>query len=292
MTISPPSARTWHRLTVRAPGQLADAIGARLLDLGAPGLETREDGDGVVVTAHFADRPRAAALEELFDDLADLFPGTARPTCESAEIADTDWAENWKEHFPPLAVGERLFIHPPWVKDLPADRIPIVIDPGMAFGTGHHASTRGCLVLLQRLAQTDPPARVLDIGTGSGILAIAAVKLGARSVLATDIDPLACAIAGENCAANRVAAHIEVRVGSAPTAATFDLVLANLLAGDLIRLAGDIAALLSPHGIAVGSGLTEDEAGGVCDAWRTAGLHPRDRHSEEGWVTLAFAKKD
>jgi len=283
-------AATWHRLEIRSAPELADAIGAHLLDLGAPGLETREENRAVVVTAHFADAPATAALERFFDHLASFFPATPRPTYTHGEIADSDWAENWKDHFPPLRIGERLYVHPPWVTDTPAELLAIAIDPGMAFGTGHHASTRGCLVLLERLTRPAAPARVLDIGTGSGILAIAAIKLGAGAVIATDIDPLACAIARDNCAANDVADRVAILEGTAPADETFDLILANLLAGDLIRLAGEIAALLTAGGSAVGSGLTADEADDVRAAWAAVGLRERDSHGEEGWVTLAFEK--
>jgi ribosomal protein L11 methyltransferase len=292
-TPSPRSApRIWHAVTVRAAPQLADAVGSRLLDLGAPGLESRDEDDAVVLTAHFAESAPGDELARLFDELAEIFPECERPEVEVRRIAESDWAENWKEHFPPLSVGQRLYIYPPWVTELPADRLAIVIDPGMAFGTGHHASTRGCLILLERLVGGFDAPDVLDIGTGSGILAIAAAKLGARAVHATDIDPLACDIAAENAAANDVTDRIAVEVGTAPAGRSFDIVLANLLAGDLIALADAIAGCARGGGVIVGSGLTTDEAHGVRSAWLAAGLTPQDEEGEDSWLTLAFRKRE
>src|SRR5262249_19017798 len=245
---------------------------------------TEEVASGVRIIAHFAGAGPVAELERFVEALRDLFPDTPQPVLAVETVADEAWAENWKAHFPPLAIGQHLFIHPPWITAVPADRIGIVLDPGMAFGTGQHASTRGCLVLLERALRAAPRARVLDLGTGSGILAIAAAKLDAADVWAVDVDREACAIAAENARRNRVGAAVRsaAELGAVPGA--FDVVLANLLGGVLIELAEPIAARLRPGGIAVGAGLTIDEAAAVRRAWRAAALADDGELVDEGWV--------
>jgi len=278
---------TWTAVTITAAADLAEALESFLLDRGAPGLQTEDVGSEVRVIAHFAGAAPLAELEAFVDALRDLFPAAGRPTITAASVADDGWADNWKAHFPPLAIGERLFVHPPWSATLPAGRLGIELDPGMAFGTGHHASTRGCLVLLERALRAAPQARVLDLGTGSGILAIGAVKLGASEVWAVDTDPDACAIAAQNVRVNRVADAIRVTTDLAAVPGTFDIVLANLLAGLLVDFAGEIAARLRPGGFAIGAGLLLAEVPAVRRAWRAANLVDDGELAEEEWVALA-----
>jgi ribosomal protein L11 methyltransferase len=168
--------------------------------------------------------------------------------------------------------------------------VPIVLDPGMAFGTGHHASTRGCLELLEAALRDRAGARVLDLGTGSGILAIAARKLGAGEVWAVDIDPDACAVAAANAAVNGVrdGVHIDTDLTTVP--GVFDVVLANLFAAQLVDFAAAIAARLMPGGAAVGAGILTSEADAVRGAWRAAGLVADGEWSDEGWVALAYRR--
>jgi ribosomal protein L11 methyltransferase len=280
---------TWTAITVTAAPPLVEAIESFLLDHGAPGLETEERGEATRITAHFAEAPPLAELERYFDRLAELQPALPRPRVETGTVTDSGWAENWKAHFPPLAIGDRLFVHPPWISDVPAGRVSIVLDPGMAFGTGHHASTRGCLVLLEAALRARPAARVLDLGTGSGILAIAAHKLGAGEIWAIDIDPDACAVAAENAAVNDVRGlHIGTELDAAR--GPFDVVLANLFAAQLVELAPTIAGRLVPGGAAIGAGILAAEADAVAAAWSAAGLIADGAWRDEGWVALAYRK--
>lgn len=279
---------TWTAVTVFAAPPLVEAIESALLDLGAPGLETEERGPETRITAHFDEAP-LGELERYLSELAALHPALPRPRLETATVTDSGWAENWKAHFPPLPIGERLYVHPPWIDEIPPGRVPIVLDPGMAFGTGHHASTRGSLVLLERALGERRRARVLDLGTGSGILAIAARKLGAGAIWAIDIDADACAIAAENAAVNGVRdLHIGTELAAAPEQS--DVIVANLLAGLLVDFAPIIAARLAPGGIAIGAGLLVTEADAVREAWRGVGLLAHDAWSDEGWAALAYRK--
>jgi ribosomal protein L11 methyltransferase len=160
----------------------------------------------------------------------------------------------------------------------------------MAFGTGQHASTRGCLELLEAAMRSTRATRVLDIGTGSGILAIAAVKLGAQEVCAVDTDTDACRVATENAAVNQVAGRIEVFDSLPAAGRTFDIILANLFAPQLVELTEEIAERLAPHGWLIGSGILLDEARSVVDAWSRMGLELHVRCAEAEWVTIAFRR--
>jgi ribosomal protein L11 methyltransferase len=281
---------SWTAVTVTAAPALAEAIESFLLDHGAPGLETEDQGDATRITAHFTGAAPLEALAAYLDGLAAAQPRLPRPRVDIGEVTDSGWAENWKAHFPPLAIGDRLFVHPPWIDAVPPDRVAIVLDPGMAFGTGHHASTRGCLVLLEAALRSRPQARVLDLGTGSGILAIAARKLGAAEVWGIDIDPDAVAVAGENAAVNGVTDGLQLGTALDAVPGTFDVLLANLFAAQLVEFAPIIAARLRPGGAAIGAGVLVVESAAVRDAWAAAGLVADGEWSDEGWVALAYRR--
>lgn len=174
---------------------------------------------------------------------------------EQAEVAEEDWAESWKEHFHIERFGQHLVVVPTWRRfDPQSGDITIALDPGMAFGTGQHETTRMCLEALESAVR--PGARVLDVGCGSGILAIAAARLGAREVLALDIDANCARITAENARLNGVA--IDARTGTldavSPTAG-FDLVVANIIARVIIEIAPQLVAALAPDGRLIVSGV-------------------------------------
>lgn len=281
----------WTAVTVLATEQLSDGIASFLADQGAQGVELSSSDGGVRLTAYF---PAPAPLDDLrrfCASLCDLFPGIGAPRIECEDIEEQAWAESWREHFSPLLLGERLFIHPPWVREHPSDRISIRIDPGMAFGTGHHPSTRGCLVLLERMLATAPARRVCDLGSGSGILAIAAARLGVREVWAVDVDADARRIASENAAANGVAGQVRVSEDWVDVPTRCDGVLANLFAQQLVDFAPDLATKLTPGGWVIGAGILCEEEAAVGDAWCRVGLQPHDRLQEDGWVALAWRRR-
>ena len=182
-------------------------------------------------------------------------------------------------------------IKPSWRKYHKKDNeIILELDPGMAFGTGHHASTRGCLELLERACNETErmPASLLDIGTGSGILAVAAAKLGVGEIEAIDNDPVACAVARENAQINRVDSVLRFGASLDEVTGTFDLIVANLFAVTLIDLASQMVARLGDDALLIGAGLLLAEAPAVRAAWGRLGLVPHDEYEEDGWVTLAF----
>jgi len=213
---------------------------------------------------------------------------------QTRRLIESDWAEAWKAHYRVLHVGKHLVIKPTWCEYAarPDERV-IEIDPGMAFGSGLHATTRLCLELLE--AHVRPGARVLDVGTGSGILAIAAARLGAGQVLALDNDPMAVRVARQNVAINYLDESISVQEGTltwpAPGAGgrderSWDVVVANILAETIVELAPAFPACLAPGATLIVSGIIAEQAGQVVDALKQLGLPVIHRRDDGEWVAL------
>jgi len=210
-------------------------------------------------------------------------------------VHEEDWAEAWKAYFPVLRVGRRLVIRPTWRRHRrEPDDVVLALDPGMAFGTGLHPTTRLCLAALEDLAdQGDVEgARVLDVGCGSGILAIAALKLGARAAYGVDTDPIAIESTLANARRNRLPRRIQARVRSLPSEQPpFDVVLANLIAGVLVPLAAALRDELRPGGTLLASGIFIDREVEVAAAFEAAGLSIRERSDEGEWVAIAAVRR-
>jgi ribosomal protein L11 methyltransferase len=189
-----------------------------------------------------------------------------------------------------LRVGQRLVIRPTWRRHRAAgDEVVLALDPGMAFGTGLHPTTRLCLAALEGLADRGAldGRRLLDVGCGSGILGIAGVRLGAASALGVDTDPIAIEATTANARRNRIGRRIRAREGTLPSGeGPFDVVVANLIATLLVRLASDLQAELAPGGTLLASGIFADRETEVRDAFETAGLRATARLVEGDWVAL------
>jgi len=212
------------------------------------------------------------------------------PRARLAPVADADWTAAWREHFRPVAVGQALLVAPPWEIPASSGRLVLVIEPGRAFGTGHHGTTAGCLTLLEALVAAERPSRAIDLGTGSGILAIAAARLGVGRVLACDSDPDAVAATQTNAALNGVADRVRPIVGDAGTLAAepAPLVLANLLAAAHRALAERYARLVAPNGMLVAGGLLDAEGDDVAGALADHGFRRETTCRLEGWTSLAL----
>ena len=215
---------------------------------------------------------------------------------ESSAVREDDWANNWKQYFKPCPAGEKLLIVPSWENDamLPAeygDRAHLVIDPGMAFGSGQHETTRLCMELIEKYVT--PESDVLDVGTGSGILAIAALLLGAKSAVGIDIDALSVKIAAENAVLNGVASKFEARQGdlARDISGKYRLITANIVADIIIRLIPDAVNLLSDDGTFIVSGIIEERAQDVLKALAGFGLSAADSRRDRGWCAFAVRKK-
>jgi ribosomal protein L11 methyltransferase len=243
---------------------------------------------GYRVTAYVPDDAEApAAVDRTERALWHLRAFDLRPMSGLAvtSVDDADWTTAWREGYQPIRVGG-LTIVPTWLP-VPADAgIVIRLDPGMAFGTGLHPTTRACLELLQSLGPM--PDVVLDVGCGSGILGIAALRLGAERVVGYDTDPLAVDATGRNAAANGVADQVDARLGSLPPTAAepFRLVLANLVAAVLVELAPELAAHTAPLGTVIVSGVIDTRRTEVEAALAGAGLLVVDRRLDGEWVSL------
>lgn len=219
-------------------------------------------------------------------------------------LAEEDWANAWRQHYQPTRVGQRLLIVPSWQADELGDAaldeagrplLPVILDPGMAFGTGLHPSTRLCMRALEQHLR--PGEHVLDVGCGSGVLSITAARLGAGAILATDIDPIAVAATVENCQRNGVEALVTVREGSLPERAGqpagWPVIVANILADVIVQLLVDgMARLLAGDGRLIVSGIIEPRAGDVEAALDRAGLRIVQRLSEGDWVALAAVMRN
>ncbi len=281
-------------LTVDAGEDATEALTNFLWELGAVGVvEEAASGVAARLRAFFAATAESTGLAARVDAyLAGLraLGLTAGAAATLAPVADADWAAAWREHFRPIAVGRTLLVTPPWETPAASDRVVLAIEPGRAFGTGHHGTTAGCLELLESLVAAERPARALDLGTGSGILAIAAARLGVPEVLACDTDPDAVAAAEGNAARNGVAGRVRAVVADVATLATAPapLVLANLLAAAHRALAPRYRTLVGDGGALVLGGLLDAEADAVVRALAAHGFRHEATRSLEGWTSLAL----
>lgn len=205
------------------------------------------------------------------------------------EVHEEDWANNWKQYYTTLHLTPRLVINPSWIAYEPsAGETVITLDPGSAFGTGTHETTAMCAQWLDELLGEGDD--VLDLGTGSGILAIIAAKLGASSVEAIDIDQVATDVASENCRLNDV--EVDVHTGELSDAKweQYDVIVANIIADVISVIASDIPDRLKPDGVFITSGIIEDKADQVLSACMAAGLKPIGRTEQNGWCAFVFEK--
>ncbi len=280
---------TWS-LTLETDAPLAEEQAAELFELDASGVEVR-DGEGTPMPGTLLPPPGRALLVAWFSEREAAEAAHAAHGGTLTEVPDEDWGEGWKKDFKALDVG-RVRVRPSWIEaPPPPGSVEVVLDPGMAFGTGTHPTTSLCLAALSELLSARPGATVLDVGTGSGLLAIAARKLGAGRVAANDIDPIAVEVARENAARNGAA----VELTGAPVetvAGTFDVVVANILANVLVALAPTLAARVAPGGVLFLSGILAPQEDEVRRAHVEEGLEPLpggDRRDGE-WSLLALRR--
>jgi ribosomal protein L11 methyltransferase len=215
----------YHQYTIFISEQFKDPLIRRLSEVGSLGALESDSG----IIAYFPDTVPAQAIEHEIHIIKTLLEKSGQDSSlafEHSVLPDADWNESWKKGFTPLDVGETFTILPPW-EERRQGRINLIIDPGMAFGTGHHQTTRSCLVLMEKYAPRIKKDRFLDVGTGTGLLAIAASKLGFKEILGVDTDPLAIEAAKMNCELND-AAIVVVREGDISVAkGTHDVILAR-----------------------------------------------------------------
>ena len=296
----------WIVIEVAVPGSAVELTSALLSEFGCGGIvvEERQLDTFVVpetelestrtyrLKVYFEDYPEPkslpAELTALFKTMPDL---AALQVGEAAPVRMEDWAENWKQNFTTLKIGSRLVIRPSWEAYQPqATEAVVEIDPGMAFGTGSHGTTLLCLEMIAELLdQQDPPKQMLDVGTGSGILALGAAALGCQRVLANDIDPEACRVALENVAKNGYADQIEITeqpLEQLP--GRFDLVVANILAEENVRLKQALLDHLNPGGWLVLSGILREKETLVREGFAGLPLESFPTRYQDDWVCLLY----
>jgi ribosomal protein L11 methyltransferase len=309
-------AAEWLEISMVVDGEMAEAVAEVMARYAPNGVviestQVRVDMDSEEV-GHTEGPLRVSAYLPIDENLEttrrDLeqglwYLGRIRPlpSPRFRSVYERNWAEAWKKHYRPIPVGRKLIIVPAWMDSPDEKRIPIRIDPGMAFGTGTHPTTRLCLEFEEKILEergVKSGMEVIDIGCGSGILSVAALKLGVSRALAVDVDPEAIESARKNAQINAISERLELGAGSLSQilAGQFSirrapLVLANILAPVIIRLLDEgLAGLLTPGGDLLFSGILEEQAADVEEAARKVGLGIQERLQFEDWVALRAAK--
>jgi ribosomal protein L11 methyltransferase len=305
------SRRSYTRAIFRTHAHLADEAAGILVAGGAIGCAVagmklpRAREDKTVALEAYFDRISVAELSRLrlMMEQAGMLAGAARDGAAGdgarnggvRRIVDPGWSTLWMRRFGPFRVGRRMLIVPPWKRENQRGRTTIVVQPARAFGTGHHPTTAGALRAIESIVSARAPKSILDAGTGSGVLAIAAALLGPRAgdepeIVAIDVDPAALENARANARLNRV--EKSIRFSSVPLASIhrhFDLIVANILSHTLIELARHLSLLVAPGGRLILGGFLADEAGEVLHHYRPP-LRCLSRKTHRGWTTLVMAR--
>lgn len=295
-------SKKWPEVSVTHPSEVADALSAFLFDEGAEGLVQEEDADGSGLWLTKAGFDPVMPLEDLparldafLDRLVEIFGLSSRPVSKWGVIEAGDWTVKWKEGLEPIEVGSSLVVKPTWC-DYPAkgERIVIELDPGMAFGTGRHESTFLCLELLEKelIAAGERKLKILDVGTGSGILALAAAALGQSGVMAIDVDREVMNVAEENFIANGLEEKMHLACAVPESIyGKYDLILANLTSGVILECSEDLNRLASDGGILIMSGILIEQADAVVRCFEEMGFTKRERVDKGEWTALKMVRE-
>jgi ribosomal protein L11 methyltransferase len=292
-------AKSWVEVRVGVPAHWVEGVSNFLIELGSRGVIQKDDagrgrGRRETVLAYFPDPSSfPGRRKRIRRYLSDLSVSGENFIFQWRRIPEEKWAESWKAHFKPVHATPRIVIRPPWeeYRGKKGEMI-LSVDPGMAFGTGTHPTTQMCLQALERLipAFAHPPS-VLDFGTGSGILAIAAGKLGAGRILALDVDPAAIQCARRNAALNRWKERIDFRMSPARgLRQQFGIVVANLLPQELLQASSFLARRVSPRGFLVVSGILRGQKKETASAFIARGLTVESSGEKKGWACLTLKK--
>jgi ribosomal protein L11 methyltransferase len=295
MTTSKSEKRQWLKISIEIDPVAHDALSAFLFDLGCEGIAV-EDAPHQIFNAYFRLKRDSQDIQNKIDrfvqELADIFPQVHCPRLMFSKIEDQDWNRQWREFFRPDRVTRRLTVFPAW------ETIPkhieghvIRIEPGLAFGTGQHPTSRMCLEAMDRVSLPGSWT-MLDVGTGSGILAIYGAKLGASRIMALDVDPEAIRSSEGNIRLNRITGTIEL--SSMPLEefkGRFSLLTANLTLGVILQLFPHFGRLLEPGGWLILSGLLTDQAGAVRDYFPLYGFSEYEALHQAEWICLIARKK-
>jgi len=302
--------KKWLEIRLSVPDPSVDIVSQIMMDLGCTGITAAEKAldtfivptpealaNDPVLRAYFNYPENVGALceaiKQALSPLIGLYPELADLRLEHRELADHDWASDWQQHFPPFKVGDRLVIHPSWVNwPKSGSEVVLTLDPGQAFGTGTHATTGLCLeAVAEHFASAHPPQKILDVGTGSGILAMAGAALGAQEVVACDIDSDACRVAIENVQQNQLDQFITITDKPLDQiSGRYDLVLANILAGENIRLASQLVERIAPQGRLALSGILIEQEQQVIDGFTPFKLKLLSITHRDEWTCIVYER--
>lgn len=288
--------KIWHAVELEIDRVAETPVTTQLWNANTNGLEVSEEtAEATVLRAYFNEAPDVDELKRVINralKFADI-PESALKRLTALKIEDQDWLSEWKKGYEPVEIGKRILICPSWkidqVKD--SERLIVQIDPGMAFGTGTHETTRGCLEMLERYWSG---GSLLDVGTGTGILAIAAARLAPGSrVVGFDVDPEAIDVANENAEINHAEdlVLLEVNKLSSYEGQEFDVVLANLTADVIVPLASEFPLVTKPEGILILSGILREQGQDVLEAISAVGFEELEALPDGEWVTFATRRR-
>ena len=303
----------WTDITITVPQKYADTAEAIATMVANGGIYIEDYSDLEqqaweiahvdLIEQDLLDQPRDVVKVHMYlapdENLAEVLPlfrerldaSGIEYTLSTTGVEQEDWQNAWKKYYHAMDIGQRLAIVPGW-EEYQTDRTVITMDPGMAFGTGPHETTSLCLETLDAIVQGGE--RMLDIGTGSGILAIAALKLGAAEAEGVDIDPMCVRTAGENAQRNGVQDRFKVLVGdlSDKASGVYNIITANIVASAILSLAPHVPALMAPGAVFIASGIIDTRKEEVLAGLRAAGLDPFEVHEKRGWVCIVCRKED
>ena len=302
----------WTDITITVPQKYADTAEAIATMVANGGIYIEDYSDLEqqaweiahvdLIEQDLLDQPRDIVKVHMYlapdENLAEVLPlfrerldaSGIEYTLSTTGVEQEDWQNAWKKYYHAMDIGQRLAIVPGW-EEYQTDRTVITMDPGMAFGTGTHETTSLCLEVLD--ARVKGGERMLDIGTGSGILAIAALKLGAAQAEGVDIDPMCVRTAGENAQRNGVQDQFKVLVGdlSDKASSVYNIITANIVASAILSLAPHVPALMAPGAVFIASGIIDTRKDEVLEGLRAAGLDPFEVHEKRGWVCIVCRKE-
>ena len=289
--------------TAESIAQMATPYGIYIEDYSDLEQQAWEIAHVDLIEQDLLDQPRDVVKVHMYlapdENLAEVLPlfrerldaSGIEYTLSTTGVEQEDWQNAWKKYYHAMDIGQRLAIVPGW-EEYQTDRTVITMDPGMAFGTGTHETTSLCLEVLD--TRIKGGERMLDIGTGSGILAIAALKLGAAEAEGVDIDPMCVRTAGENAQRNGVQDRFKVLVGdlSDKASGVYNIITANIVASAILSLAPHVPALMAPGAVFIASGIIDTRKEEVLEGLRAAGLDPFEVHEKRGWVCIVCRKED
>ena len=302
----------WTDITITVPQKYADTAEAIATMVANGGIYIEDYSDLEqqaweiahvdLIEQDLLDQPRDIVKVHMYlapdENLAEVLPlfrerldaSGIEYTLSTTGVEQEDWQNAWKKYYHAMDIGKRLAIVPGW-EEYQTDRTVITMDPGMAFGTGTHETTSLCLEVLDERVKSGE--RMLDIGTGSGILAIAALKLGAAEAEGVDINPMCVRTAGENAQRNGVQDRFKVLVGdlSDKASGVYNIITANIVASAILSLAPHVPALMADGAVFIASGIIDTRKDEVLEGLRAAGLDPFEVHEKRGWVCIVCRKE-